>query len=62
MIDRNDHGSELEILVHADHTEPFISKVNGPDLYRCIDDAVKKLERQMTDHKAKLRNRKHRIT
>ncbi len=61
VIDQVDHTSELEIIVHVDHAEPFICKTSGLDLYRCIDEAVKKLERQLTEHKAKLRNHKHKI-
>lgn len=52
---------ELEMIVHADKTDPFICKTTGPDLYACIDEAVDKLERQLSDHKTKLRNRKHNI-
>ena len=59
VFDQVDHTCELEIIVHVDHAEPFISKVAGLDLYRCIDEAAKKLERQLSDHKAKIRNHKH---
>ena len=52
---------ELEIIVHADKTDPFICKTTGSDLYACIDEAVDKLERRLAEHKARLRNRKHNI-
>ncbi|MDH3584642.1 MAG: HPF/RaiA family ribosome-associated protein [Phycisphaerae bacterium] len=31
------------------------------DVYAGIDDATDKLERQLSDHKKKLRNRKHNV-
>ncbi len=57
-VDRN---HELEVIVRAEKTDPFICRITGPDLYACIDEAVNKLERQLTDHKDKLRNRKHNV-
>lgn len=48
---------EVEIRVIADRAEPFISKVNDPDLYAGIDQAVDKLERQLTDYKEIIRHR-----
>jgi putative sigma-54 modulation protein len=53
------HGHAVEIIVRAEHVDPFIATVSSADLYACIDEAVDKLERQLTDHKEKLRNRKH---
>ena len=61
VTDRGDHHNkyEVEIIVQVDRTDPFVVKTTGEDLYACIDDSVDKLERQLTDHKEKLRNRKH---
>lgn len=56
---KNDRQHEMEIIVHVDRSDPFLCKTAGSDLYACIDEAVNKLERQLTDHKDKLRNRKH---
>ena len=50
---------ELEIIVHVHKSNPFVVKVVSADLYACIDEAVNKLERQLTDHKEKIRNYKH---
>jgi len=55
------HQFEVEILIEAEHTDSFVVKVKGIDLYKCIDEAVSKGERQLTDHKEKLRNRKHNV-
>jgi len=59
---QTDRRHEIEILVHVEKTDPFICKTNGEDLYTCIDEAIDKLERRLTDHKEKLRNRKHNTT
>lgn len=59
IVDKKDHNYECEVIVHVDHNDPFISRVNGQDLYACMDEATHKLERRLADHKEKLRNRKH---
>ena len=62
IADRTEHGRyEIEIIVHVDHADPFVAHSDSHDLYACIDETVDKLERQLTDHKEKLRNRKHRV-
>ena len=50
---------EVEIIATVDHTAPFVAKFTGGDLYACIDETVDKMERQLTDHKERLRNHKH---
>ena len=58
-VDQNMHA--VEIIVEAERTDPFLASESGPDLYGCIDEAVRKLERQLSDHKDRLRNRKHNV-
>lgn len=53
----NEYG--IEIIVHVGHHEPFIATSRGDDLYATIDLAQGKLERQLTDHKEKVKNHKH---
>lgn len=55
-------GKELlscEIIVNAEHRGMFIARHEDRDAYACVDACVDKLERQLTDHKNKYRNRKH---
>jgi len=60
VADKMEHDRfQVEIIVDAEHAKDFVAKVDGQDLYGCIDRAVDKLERQLTDHKEKLRNHKH---
>lgn len=59
VVDRHDsHEFSVEIIVDVEHANDFVGKSIGDDLYGCIDSAVDKLERQLTDHKEKLRRHK----
>ena len=53
-----DH-TRVEMIVNAEHKQMFIAHHGDGDAYACIDMCVEKLERQLTDHKDKIRNRKH---
>lgn len=53
-----DH-TEVEVIVNAEHRNMFVAKHSEGDAYVCIDACVSKLERQLTDHKKLIRNRKH---
>jgi len=50
---------EVEAIVHVGHHEPFIAKNKDEDLYAAIDQAQNKLERQLSEHKKKVKNHKH---
>ncbi|HEX3357803.1 MAG TPA: ribosome-associated translation inhibitor RaiA [Tepidisphaeraceae bacterium] len=49
----------VEMIVNAEHKNMFIAHHNNGDAYACIDGCIDKLERQLSDHKKKIRNRKH---
>jgi putative sigma-54 modulation protein len=49
----------VEMIVNAEHKNMFIAHHADGDTYACIDQCVDKLERQLTEHKKKIRNRKH---
>lgn len=49
----------VEMIVNAEHRNMFIARHDEGDAYACIDACVDKLERQLSDHKKKVRNRKH---
>ena len=53
-----DH-TRVEMIVNAEHKQMFIAHHSDGDAYACIDCCIEKLERQLTDHKEKIRNRKH---
>lgn len=54
-----DKTKRVEMVINAEHKNTFVASADGEDLYGCIDLVVHKLERQLTDHKERFRNRKH---
>lgn len=52
-------ASSVEVIARARHNHIFVAKQTGPDMYACVDEAVKKIERQVTKQKEKERDNKH---
>ncbi len=50
---------EIEMIAHVGRHDPFIATTQGDDLYATIDQTQSKLERQLADHKQKVKNHKH---
>ena len=50
---------EIEMIVHVGRHDPFIATTQGEDLYATIDQTQSKLERQLANHKEKVKNHKH---
>jgi putative sigma-54 modulation protein len=61
IFDNVKGASSVEMIATIDHRERFIAHYNVGDAYACVDVCVDKLERQLTDHKEKFRNRKHSV-
>lgn len=53
------NSHRCEALAKADHHTSFVAKEEHDDPYAALDASVKDLERQVTRHKEKHRNRKH---
>jgi putative sigma-54 modulation protein len=53
-----DH-TRVEMIVNAEHKNMFIAHHSDGDAYACIVACVDKLERQLSEHKKEIRNRKH---
>lgn len=49
----------VEMIVSADHRQEFVGHERHDDLFAAVDLLIDKMERQLTRHKEKLRNRKH---
>jgi len=60
VIDNNSRDQmHVEMIVNAEHNNRFVAHHDDGDAYACVDACVDKLERQLSDHKKKVRNRKH---
>ena len=59
IVDRESNHQSVEMVVRADHKNTFVAQVNADDFYEAVDLVIDKLERQLTKHKEKFRNRKH---
>lgn len=59
VFDAGKDATNVEMLVNAEHKGMFIAHHNEGDAYACVDGCIAKLERQITEHKKKHRNRKH---
>jgi putative sigma-54 modulation protein len=59
IFDAGKDRTSVEMIVHAEHKNMFIARHDEGDAYACIDSCTHKIERQLTEHKKKYRNRKH---
>jgi putative sigma-54 modulation protein len=59
VFDNRKDSMQVEMIVNAEHRNMFIAHAAQEDAYACIDSCIDKLERQLSDHKKKFRNRKH---
>lgn len=50
---------QCEIIARADHHTTFVAKELRDDAFAAFDETARELERQLTRHKEKHRNRKH---
>jgi putative sigma-54 modulation protein len=59
IFDAHKGGTAVEMIVNAEHNDIFIAREGDGDAYALLDACFLKLERQLTEHKKKHRNRKH---
>jgi putative sigma-54 modulation protein len=60
ILDGGDTGlMRAEIIAVAEHKNRFVAHHESDDLYGCIDQAMHKVQAQLTAHKERFRNRKH---
>lgn len=59
VIDYEGDEFTVEMIVNAGSRNEFVAHEAGSDTHVLIDVTVDKLERQLTKHKERLRNRKH---
>jgi putative sigma-54 modulation protein len=59
IFDNGKDVTRVEMIVNAEHKNIFLAHHDDADAYAGIDGCVDKLERQLSEHKKKYRNRKH---
>lgn len=59
IFDAAKDNVKVEVIVNAERRNMFIATFDQGDAYASIDGCVHILERQLTEHKDMLRNRKH---
>jgi putative sigma-54 modulation protein len=59
IFDAGKDRTSVEFIVNAEHKNMFLAHHNDGDAYAGVDACFDKLERQLSDHKKKIRNRKH---
>jgi len=60
IFDNANGTMRVEMIVSAEHRNMFIAHHDdATDAYACVDGCMDKLERQLSEHKKKFRNRKH---
>jgi putative sigma-54 modulation protein len=59
VFDAGKDATRVEMIVNAEHNNVFIANHGEGDAYACVDGCIHKLERQLSDHKKRFRNRKH---
>ncbi len=50
------HGYHIELRANVDHHQDFVCNSNHDDLYACVDMAVDRSRRQLSEYKSRLRD------
>ena len=60
IVDGSEGGkTSVEIIARGEHSMVFVGTESGENVYKCLDLAVRKLEKQLRRKKTKERNNKH---
>jgi len=59
VVEKDKTGYRVEVRTDVEHHDDFIATSTHDDLYACVDLAVDRSIRQLTDHKNKLRDSRH---
>ncbi len=60
VLDRRGEGACCEMIAEIEHNHDFVAEVCGQDMRASIDAAADKLERQLVQHKDRVRDHKGR--
>lgn len=60
IVDGSEGGkTSVEIIARGEHSRVFVGTESGENVYKCLDLAVRKLEKQLRRKKTKERNNKY---
>ena len=59
VLDKTKNDFQVEVICMIEHGDPIIARAEASDMYACIDQCMDRSTRQLTDHKSRLRDRKH---
>lgn len=59
VVDRESNRFRTEIVLRTDHKQTFVAESEADEFHESVDLVIDKMERQLREHKEKLRNRKH---
>jgi putative sigma-54 modulation protein len=59
IVDAEHATKSVELVVSVAGHEDFVAKETGTDIYTCFDLCIDHLEKQLTRHKDRVRDRKH---
>ena len=59
ILDHESVTFKVEMVVRTNHKHVFVAHAQGEDFYKAYDVALDKMQRQLTRHKERHRNRKH---
>lgn len=61
ICDREAQRFRTEVVVRVDHKHTFVAQVTADEYKESVDLVLDKMERQLREHKEKIRNRKHSV-
>jgi putative sigma-54 modulation protein len=59
VVERHDTNCQIECIVRAEPSIEIVAHATADEFLTALDSLVDKLERQLSDHKERFRNRKH---
>ena len=59
LVEKTAAAFVVEVLVNAEHRLEFVATASADEVYAAMDAVMDKLERQLSSHKERFRNRKH---
>ena len=59
IVEKHDTNCQMECIVRAEPSIEIVAHSTAEDFLTALDLLVDKLERQLSDHKERFRNRKH---